>query len=91
MNEKLKKDIEKHIRTWQPIMQDYWWIKFSNYKGNILMFVASMITGQVSTKYFVTEDLAVEYINWLFHQDPSQAINRNYTPLPNSGLTKKTK
>ena len=71
MNEEIKRDIELSLKTFKPIVRDYWWIKFSNYKGSILIFVGSMMSGQVITKYFKDEDLAVDYVNWVLHQDPS--------------------
>jgi hypothetical protein len=46
MNEDLYKDIKENIKSYQPIARDYWWIKFSNYKGNILLFAGSILTGE---------------------------------------------
>jgi len=91
MNEDIKKDIEKEIRTWHPVIRDYWWVKFSNYKGNILLFVGSIITGETMTRYFTDENNAVYFINWLFHQDPSLPLNTKEPKLPKTRLTKKSK
>jgi len=91
MNEDIKKDIEKEIRTWHPVIRDYWWIKFSNYKGNILLFVGSIVTGEVVTRYFTDENEAVYFINWIFHQDPALPIHDKEPRLPKSRLTKKSK
>jgi len=71
MNDDIKRDIELSLKTFKPIIRQYWWIKFSNYKGNILIFIGSILSGQVVTKYFKDEDLAVDYVNWILHQDPS--------------------
>lgn len=88
MNETLYKDILDNIRSYQPIVREYWWIKFSNYKGNILLFAGSILTGEVVTHHFVDEDDAVLYVNWLFHQNPALLINPR---LPRKHLTKKNK
>ena len=88
MNQELYEDIKQHIRSFEPIAREYWWIKFSNYKGNILMFCGSMLTGEVVTNHFADEDDAVMYVNWLFHQDPTQLLHKR---LPRKHLTKKNK
>ena len=88
MNEELYKDIKENIRSFQPIARDYWWIKFSNYKGNILLFAGSILTGEIVTQHFNDEDDAVMYVNWLFHQNPALQINPR---LPRKGLTRKEK
>lgn len=74
MQKNLETDIIKHLRSWHPVVHEYWWIKFSNYKGNILIFVCSTLTGQVMTRYFTNEDLACKFVNWIFNQDPTQFI-----------------
>ena len=88
MNEELYKDIVKNIKTYQPVGRDYWWVKFSNYKGNILLFAGSILTGEVVTQHFADEDDAVLYVNWLFIQDPSLPIKKR---LPRKSLTRKEK
>jgi hypothetical protein len=74
MQKDLEADIIRHIRSWHPVIRDYWWIKFSNYKGNILLFVGSTLTGQLTTQYFTDENLACEYINWVLNQDPTKLL-----------------
>jgi len=88
MNEELYKDIKENIKTYQPIGRDYWWVKFSNYKGNILLFAGSVLTGEMVTHHFVDEDDAVLYVNWLFCQDPTRSIKNR---LPRKSLTRKEK
>lgn len=86
MEENVLKHIEKHIKSFKPVVKEYWWIKFSHYKGNILLFCGSVLTGQVITQYFSEEDDAVMYINWLFHQNPAEYF---YPKMPKHYLTKK--
>jgi hypothetical protein len=74
MQKDLEADIIRHIRSWHPVIREYWWIKFSNYKGNILLFVGSTLTGQLTTQYFTDENLACEYINWVLNQDPTKLL-----------------
>jgi hypothetical protein len=74
MQKDLEADIIRHIRSWHPVVREYWWIKFSNYKGNILLFVGSTLTGQLTTQYFTDENLACEYINWVLNQDPTKLL-----------------
>lgn len=74
MQKDLEADIIRHIRSWHPVIREYWWIKFSNYKGNILLFVGSTLTGQLTTRYFTDENLACEYINWVLNQDPTKLL-----------------
>lgn len=81
--------IKKNIKTFSPIVKEYWWIKFSNCNGSILMFCGSILTGEVVTNYFYEEDDAVMYVNWLLHQDPSKLLNKQL--LPRNSLTKKNK
>ena len=74
MQKDLEADIIRHIRSWHPVIREYWWIKFSNYKGNILLFVGSTLTGQLTTQYFTDENLACQYINWVLNQDPTKLL-----------------
>jgi hypothetical protein len=74
MQKDLEADIIRHIRSWHPVIREYWWIKFSNYKGNILLFVGSTLTGQLTTRYFTDENLACQYINWVLNQDPTKLL-----------------
>jgi hypothetical protein len=74
MQKDLEADIIRHLRSWHPVVREYWWIKFSNYKGNILIFVGSTLTGQVLTRYFPDEDLACKFINWVLNQDPTKLL-----------------
>ena len=90
MNTLLYEDIKENINSYHPIIRDSWIIKFSNYKGNILMFVGSLPTGEMLTKYFSNEDLAVKYINWLLSQDPYLPIEYKKR-MPKNHLTKKQK
>jgi hypothetical protein len=74
MQKDLESDIIRHLRSWHPVVREYWWIKFSNYKGNILIFVGSTLTGQVMTRYYENEDLACKFISWVLNQDPTKLI-----------------
>lgn len=70
----LKLDISKELRSWHPVVRDYWWIKFSNYKGNILLIVGSTLTGQVVVRHYADENKACDFVNWIIEQDPSKSI-----------------
>lgn len=77
ISKELESDIIRHIRSFEPIVRDFWWVKFSTYKDNILIFVASTLTGQMKTRYFTDEDKACIFVNWVLDQDPSKSLNLN--------------
>lgn len=59
-------------RTWLPVNRNGWWIKFSTYNlDNILLVIVSQYTGQTMVRYFVGEDDAVEFINYVCESDPN--------------------
>ena len=74
MQNKLKTDILKELRTFHPVIRNYWWIKFSTYKNNVLLIIGSTLTGQVTITYYSNEDRACDFVNWVLEQDPSKAV-----------------
>ena len=70
----LKMDVIKHTRSWDPVIRNNWAIKFSVYKGFILLIFTSCITGQTIIRYFDDEDIDCQFINYILHQDPSEEL-----------------
>ena len=66
----LHRDITKNIQSWSPIMRNDWIIKFSVYKGYILLTFTSAYTGQTVIRYYNDEDEACEFINMIIDKDP---------------------
>ena len=63
-------EVESKSKSWAPVIRNGWWIKFSTYKEtNILLIFVSQHTGQSIIRYFVDEDDAVEYINYITSTD----------------------
>lgn len=61
---------------WSLIVRNGWCIKFSVYDGdNILMFFISSYTGQTIIRYFVDENEACDYINYICYQDPTKLLD----------------
>jgi hypothetical protein len=69
-----KSSIEKEIKIWQPVNRNGWWIKFSTYKGNILLMFTSSYTGQTLVRFFTDEDIAVKFINFVINQNPEEEL-----------------
>jgi len=74
MQKALEKDIIKNIKSWQPIIRNDWWIKFSFYKDRVLLFVVSTMTGETVVRYFNDEDEACVYINYILNQDAKKRL-----------------
>ena len=74
MQKALEKDIIKNIKSWQPIVRNDWWIKFSFYKDRVLLFVVSTMTGETVVRYFNDEDEACVYINYILNQDAKKRL-----------------
>lgn len=64
----------KELRTFHPVIRNYWWIKFSTYKNNVLLVVGSTLTGQVTITHYTDEDRACDFVNWVLEQDPAKAV-----------------
>lgn len=68
-------EIKNHLRSFMPILRNGWGIKFSTYRDtNILITFVSIHTGQTIIRYFSDEDSAVEYINYIIAQNPSEIL-----------------
>jgi hypothetical protein len=71
----LNLEISKNLRSFVPIVRNGWGIKFSTYRDtNILLMFVSLHTGQTIMRYFTDEDTAVNYINYVISQNPSEEI-----------------
>ena len=75
MQKALENDIIKNIKSWQPIIRNDWWIKFSFYKDRVLLFVVSIMTGETVVRYFNDEDEACVYINYILNQDAKKRLH----------------
>ena len=74
MHKSQEADIIRNIRSWHPVVRNDWWIKFSVYKDQVLLFVSTM-TGETIVRYFDDEDEACEFINWVLNQDSTKLAN----------------
>jgi Flp pilus assembly secretin CpaC len=75
MHKSQEADIIRNIRSWHPVVQNDWWIKFSVYKDQVLLFVVSTMTGETIVRYFDDEDKACVFINWVVNQDSTKLAN----------------
>jgi hypothetical protein len=75
MHKSQEADIIRNIRSWHPVVRNDWWIKFSVYKDQVLLFVVSTMTGETIVRYFDDEDEACEFINWVLNQDSTKLAN----------------
>jgi hypothetical protein len=75
MHKSKESDIIRNIRSWHPVVRNDWWIKFSVYKDQVLLFVVSTMTGETIVRYFDDEDEACEFINWVVNQDSTKLAN----------------
>jgi hypothetical protein len=75
MHKSKESDIIRNIRSWHPVVKNDWWIKFSVYKDQVLLFVVSTMTGETVVRYFDDEDEACEFINWVVNQDSTKLAN----------------
>ena len=68
-------------KSWHPVNRNGWWVKFSTYFGsNILLIFTSDITGQTIIRYFASEILAVQFINYIINTDPSAEFSQEQLP-----------
>jgi hypothetical protein len=59
-------DMALKTKSWQPVARNGWIIKFSIYRdNNILLTIISQYTGQVLLRYFVDEEAACTFINFI--------------------------
>ena len=72
MHKSKESDIIRNIRSWHPVVKNDWWIKFSVYIDQVLLFVVSTMTGETVVRYFNDEDEACEYINYILNQYANQ-------------------
>ena len=73
----LQLDVARNIQSWSHIVRNSWIIKFSVYKGCILLTFVSGITGQTVIRYFTDEDEACTFINFILTKDASQELLDN--------------
>lgn len=71
----LNLDIKKNIQSWESVIRNDWIIKFSVYKGSILLTFISTCTGQTIIRYFKDEDVACSFINMIIDRDPRDLIS----------------
>lgn len=72
----LRMEIKNNSRSWDPVNRNGWWIKFSVYKeSNILMTFVSKYTGQTIIRYFLSEDDACDFINFIVSHDPREIFD----------------
>ena len=74
MHKSQESDIIRNIRSWHPVVKNDWWIKFSVYKDQVLLFVVSTMTGETVVRYFNDEDEACVYINYILNQDAKMRL-----------------
>jgi hypothetical protein len=65
----LMMDISRSSKSWDPVLRNDWAVKFSTYRGYILLFFHSIHTGQTVIRHFTDEDQACKYINYILQQD----------------------
>lgn len=66
---------EKKCMSFSPVNRNGWWIKFSTSKNNsILLVFTSMFTGQTIVRFFGEEDEAVQFINFIIENNPTQEL-----------------
>lgn len=56
-------------RSWQPVIRNNWFIKFSIYDENIMLIFVHKETGETIIKSFSDEDTACKYINFIIHKE----------------------
>jgi hypothetical protein len=72
---KLRLEIESKSKFWYPVSRNGWWIKFSTYRDHyILLMVVSKYTAQTIIRYYVDEDEAVAFINFVTTCNPNDLI-----------------
>jgi hypothetical protein len=73
LNDLRKKDIMENHKSFQPVVREGWAIKFSTLReSNILIIFTSLYTGQTIVRYFIAEEDAVMFINYMAFKDPKE-------------------
>jgi hypothetical protein len=68
-------------KSWHPVNRNGWWVKFSTYFGsNILLIFTSDTTGQTIIRYFASETLAVQFINYIINTDSTAEFSQEELP-----------
>lgn len=67
-------DVAENYVSWDQVNRKDWLIKFSIYRGNILMFITSAQTGQTFVRFFEKEIDAVEFVNKILSSDSSNEL-----------------
>jgi hypothetical protein len=68
-------DIRSNSRSFSPVVRNGWAIKFSVYRvDNILLIFTSCFTGQTIVRYFIDEDKAVNFINYITEHNPHEEL-----------------
>lgn len=74
MQSKKYTKIEKKVKTWKPVIKNGWYIKFSVFEKDILLLFVSVYTGQTILRFFSNEPSAVEFVNYIIEQDPTEDL-----------------
>jgi hypothetical protein len=73
LNTLRQKDIMENHKSFQPVVREGWAIKFSTLReNNILLIFTSLYTGQTIVRYFVAEEDAVMFINYMAMKNPKE-------------------
>lgn len=76
MQSKKYTKIEKKVKTWKPVIKNGWFIKFSLFEKDILLLFVSVYTGQTIIRFFSSEPSAVEFVNYIIEQDPTEDLTK---------------
>jgi hypothetical protein len=69
-------DMALKTKSWQPVARNGWIIKFSIYRDNyILLTIISQYTGQVLLRYFVDEEAACTFINFVIELNAEESYD----------------
>lgn len=68
-------EIASKAMSFHPVKRNGWWIKLSTLRqGNVLLLFTSSYTGQTIIRYFIDEDEAVEFINFVTDADATEYL-----------------
>lgn len=66
-------DVAGKTKTWHPVERNGWIVKFSTFRDtNILLILVSKYTAETIVRYFINEDEAVKFINYVIELDASE-------------------
>ena len=66
----LLQEIRSNTSYFRPAIKNGWIIKFSVHKNSdVLLIITSKYTGQTIIRYFLEEDTAVKFINFVTSRD----------------------